>query len=121
MTVAPVCSEPGSPLENGDGESFNGKFRAEVLNREQFSTVYEAQEGIKRWRRPYNTQRPHRALGGSATRHRNGCIDERALSVTELNGLPNSWGGSLLGYLGGVAHYHQYSFLYYMLWGKSIF
>ena len=35
--------EPGSPWENGYNESFNGKLRDEVLNREIFYTLIEAQ------------------------------------------------------------------------------
>ena len=45
------------------GESFNGKLRDELLDREIFYTLTEAQILIERWRREYNTVRPHRALG----------------------------------------------------------
>ena len=55
--------EPGSPWENGYGESFNGKLRDELLDREIFYTLTEAQILIERWRRQYNTVRPHSALG----------------------------------------------------------
>ncbi len=34
--------EPGSPWENGYIESFNGKLRDELLNREVFYTLAEA-------------------------------------------------------------------------------
>ena len=44
-------------------ESFNGKLRDELLNRELFDTLKEAQVLIERWRREYNTVRPHSALG----------------------------------------------------------
>ena len=44
-------------------ESFNGKLRDELLNGELFSTLSEAQVVIEHWRRHYNTQRPHSALG----------------------------------------------------------
>jgi putative transposase len=36
-------SELGSPWENGYNESFNGKFRDELLNGEIFSTLMEVQ------------------------------------------------------------------------------
>ena len=55
--------EPGSPWENGYVESFNGTLRDELLNREIFYTVTEAKILIERWRREYNTVRPHSALG----------------------------------------------------------
>ena len=44
-------------------ESFNGKLRDELLNRELFDTLAEAQILIENWRREYNTIRPHSALG----------------------------------------------------------
>jgi putative transposase len=55
--------ELGSPWENGYNESFNGKLRDELLNGEIFYTLKEAQILIERWRREYNTVRPHSALG----------------------------------------------------------
>lgn len=54
--------EPGSPWENGYCESFNGKFRDELLNGEIFYTLREAQVVIEQWRHHYNTIRPHSAL-----------------------------------------------------------
>ena len=54
---------PGSPWENGYCESFNSKLRDELLASEQFSTLHEAQVLIERWRRHYNTVRPHSSLG----------------------------------------------------------
>ena len=55
--------EPGSPWENGYCESFNGRFRDELLNGEIFYSLREAQIIIEEWRRHYNTKRPHSALG----------------------------------------------------------
>lgn len=63
LEVSPLFIEPGSPWENGYVESFNGKLRDELLNGELFYTLYEAQIIIERWRRQYNTCRPHSALG----------------------------------------------------------
>ena len=54
---------PGSPWENGYIESFNGKLRDELLNREIFDTLLEAKILIKRWRYEYNHIRPHSSLG----------------------------------------------------------
>ena len=62
LTVAPLFIEPHSPWENGYVESFNGKLRDELLNRELFYTLHEAQVLVERWRQRYNTQRPHSAL-----------------------------------------------------------
>jgi len=43
LKVKPLFIEPGSPWENGYIESFNGKMRDELLNREIFYTLREAQ------------------------------------------------------------------------------
>ena len=55
--------EPGSPWENGYCESFNARFRDELLNGELFYSLREAQILIEQWRVHYNTVRPHSALG----------------------------------------------------------
>ena len=62
--VKTLFIEPGSPWENGYVESFNGKMRDELLNREMFDTMYEAKVLIERWRNLYNKVRPHSSLGG---------------------------------------------------------
>ena len=63
MEVKPTYIEPASPWENGYNESFNGKLRDELLDRDLFDTLQEAQVLIERWRVHYNTKRPHSALG----------------------------------------------------------
>ena len=55
--------EPGSPWENGYVESFNGKLRDELLDREVFNTLHEVQVLVERYRRTYNQVRPHSSLG----------------------------------------------------------
>ena len=75
--------EPGSPWENGDVESFSGKLRDELLDREIFYTLTEAQILIERWRREYNTVRPHSALGDRSPA-------PEAISPTPLSGLSMS-------------------------------
>ncbi len=61
--VKALYIEPGSPWENGYNESFNGKLRDELLNGEIFETLFEAKVLIERWRKEYNTFRPHSSLG----------------------------------------------------------
>ena len=63
LGVNTLFIEPGSPWQNGYCESFNGKLRDELLNREIFYTLKEAEILIERWRRFYNTERPHSSLG----------------------------------------------------------
>ena len=51
--VTTLFIEPGSPWENGYVESFNGKLRDELLDREIFYSMREAEVLIERWRRHY--------------------------------------------------------------------
>jgi len=59
--IGPPFITPGSPWQNGFVESFNGKLRDELLNREWFRSRAEARALIERWRHFYNEQRPHSA------------------------------------------------------------
>jgi len=59
--VKTLFIEPGSPWENGYIESFNGKLRDELLNREIFTTLTEAMVLIADWKKEYNHVRPHSA------------------------------------------------------------
>ena len=63
LGVKTLFIEPGSPWENGYIESFNGKLRDELLNREIFTTLTEAKVLIEQWRQEYNHIRPHSSLG----------------------------------------------------------
>jgi len=60
--VQTLYIEPGSPWENGYCESFNGKLRDELLDREIFYTLKEAQVLIEQWRQEYSTFRPLSSL-----------------------------------------------------------
>jgi len=62
LGVTTMFIEPGSPWGNGYIESLNGKMRDELLDRELFDTLKEAQILIERWRKEYNTFRPHSSL-----------------------------------------------------------
>jgi putative transposase len=55
LGVKTLYIEPGSPWENGYIESFNGKLRDELLDREIFCSLREAQVLIEQWRKEYNT------------------------------------------------------------------
>jgi len=69
--IGTLYIEPGSPWENGYIESFNGKLRDDVLNRELFYSVKsawgwlapEAKVIVESWRLEYNNHRPHSSLG----------------------------------------------------------
>lgn len=62
LGVKTLFIERGSPWENGYIESFNGKLRDELLNREIFTTLAEAKILIEAWRKEYNQVRLHSAL-----------------------------------------------------------
>ena len=55
---------PGKPVENAYIESFNGRFRDECLNENQFVSLQDARARIENWRIDYNTERPHSSLDG---------------------------------------------------------
>ena len=63
LGVKTLFIEPGSPWENGYIESFNGKLRDELLNREVFTTLTEVKILTEQWRKDYNQVRPHSSLG----------------------------------------------------------
>jgi putative transposase len=61
--VGTLYIQPGSPWENSYVESFNSRFEHEVLSREVFGSLAEAQVLAEEYRLKYNHVRPHRALG----------------------------------------------------------
>lgn len=60
--VETLYIEPGSPWENAYSETFNSRFRDELLNRELFASLAEAKVLIEDHRLDYNHRRPHSAL-----------------------------------------------------------
>ena len=56
-------SRPGKPTDNGFIEAFNSKLRSECLNAHWFMSLADAQEKLETWRRHYNEDRPHSAIG----------------------------------------------------------
>ena len=59
-------SRPGKPTDNAFIEAFNGRFRAECLNTHWFLSLADAREKLEAWRRYYNEDRPHGAIGYKA-------------------------------------------------------
>jgi len=56
-------SRPGKPTDNAFIEAFNSKFRQECLSAHWFLTLADAREKMEAWRRFYNEDRPHSAIG----------------------------------------------------------
>ena len=54
---------PGKPTDNAYIEAFNGKFRAECMNAHWFMGLEDTTEKLEAWRRDYNKERPHSAIG----------------------------------------------------------
>ena len=60
--VGTLYIQKASPWENGYVESFNGKLRDELLNRELFLGLDEARYVLDEWRLEYNHCRPHSGI-----------------------------------------------------------
>jgi transposase InsO family protein len=60
--AATLYIEPASPWQNGFVESFHGRLRDELLEREAFGSLAEAKVVVEDWRRSYNERRPHSSL-----------------------------------------------------------
>ncbi len=60
--VRTLYIQKASPWENGYVESFNGKLRDELLDRELFLSMTEARYVVDEWRLEYNHHRPHGSL-----------------------------------------------------------
>jgi transposase InsO family protein len=60
--VGTLYIEPGSPWENGYSESFNSRFRDELLDREMFHNLAEAKLLSQDYKLDYNHHRPHSSL-----------------------------------------------------------
>lgn len=58
-TVGSAFIAPDCPWQNGFAESFTGKLRDELLNRDWFCSRAEAKVLVERWRQFYNERRPH--------------------------------------------------------------
>ena len=56
-------SRPGKPTDNAFIEAFNGRLRAECLNAHWFLSLADAQKKLEDWRKYYNEERPHGAIG----------------------------------------------------------
>jgi len=61
--VGTLYIEPGAPWENGYNESFNSRFRDELLNGELLTSLKEAKVVTEDFRLEYHPRRPHSSLG----------------------------------------------------------
>lgn len=59
-------SRPGKPTDNAFAEAFNSRVRAECMNAHWFLTLADAREKLEAWRKYYNEERPHGAIGNKA-------------------------------------------------------
>ena len=56
-------SRPGRPTDSAFVESFNGKVRAECIDQNWFLSLDDARSKCEAYRREYNEERPHSAIG----------------------------------------------------------
>lgn len=61
--VQTLYIEPGAPWQNAYAESFNSRFRDELLNQESFADLAAAKQVTGWWQNHYNHRRPHSSLG----------------------------------------------------------
>lgn len=64
--VALDFSRPGKPTDNAFIESFNGRLRQECLDPHWFTCLDDLRRKTEDWRKEYNEDRPHSALGNLA-------------------------------------------------------
>jgi putative transposase len=84
---------PGKPQQNAFVESFNARYRDECLNEEVFGSMAEARAVIEKWRRDFNTARPHSAHGGltpAEARNRAAADRLRSTAVSTDRPLPTT-------------------------------
>ena len=79
--VRTLYIQKASPWENGYVESFNGKLRDELLNRELFLSVPEARFVLDEWRLEYNHRRPHSGLNWQTPAAYAAAFDDRLAGV----------------------------------------
>jgi len=79
--VRTLYIQKASPWENGYVESFNGKLRDELLNRELFLSVPEARFVLDEWRLEYNHRRPHSGLNWQTPTAYAAGLDKRQAGV----------------------------------------
>ena len=60
--VETLYIDPGSPWQNGYVERFHGTLRTELLDRELFTSLLEAEVLATEYRYEYNNERPHSSL-----------------------------------------------------------
>ena len=60
--VGTLYIEPGAPWQNAYVESFNSRFRTELLNQESFADLADARQVSAWWQNHYNHRRPHSSL-----------------------------------------------------------
>jgi putative transposase len=80
---------PGKPTQNAFIESFNGRLRDELLNETLFTSLAHARVALEQWRRDFNTERPHSALGNltpAAYAARNVSVPQQAEALRSTEG-----------------------------------
>jgi putative transposase len=60
-------SRPGNSAVNGFIAAFSSKLKADCLNAHCFMSLADPREKLETWRRYYNEERPHSAIGYNLT------------------------------------------------------
>ena len=81
-TVRTLYIQKASPWENGYVESFNGRLRDELLDRELFLGLAEARYVLDEWRLEYNHRRPHSGIHWQTPAAFAACCEPRRAAAT---------------------------------------
>jgi len=84
-SVGTLYIQKASPWENGYVESFNGKLRDELLNRELFLSLAEARYVLDEWRLEYNHRRPHSGIRWQTPASYAACCERDGMKTTKKN------------------------------------
>ncbi len=63
LEIGLIHGRPYHPQTQGKDERFHRTLKAEVIDRNSFRALAEAQEAFDAWREIYNRRRPHEAIG----------------------------------------------------------
>lgn len=84
-------SRPRHPQTQGKLERFHRTLKTELLNRFSFSELKDAQDGFNWWRKIYNEERPHGALGldvpANRYKHSSNPYPEKLPTIEYENGM----------------------------------
>lgn len=90
MQASTGITSPQATPQNGFAESYNGKLRDELLNKEVFGSLGHAKRALSLWRHDFNNVQPKSGIGGltpAARRTLSLCVS----IATDALAKPQTW------------------------------